>query len=303
MRGRKRRNDKYLMAALLFCYYIVLALWQRSIFGSFFFYADLVLCAALAIVLFMERFRLPLKLAMCAHSALILVQEISALGEAGTVLPLLISIAGILFALLMLLAALAPRQLPERPFMWLLGGTALFLVLSPYILSISLSANFSIVYLYVLPRYAALLLLAQFQLRPAAQCRGRSALRNSPADIGHLLFLSFITLGVYRIAWLHRLCEDMAVIKGERGSVMRETLCLRFVPFYGAYWYYSYCMPRLDSAAARCGAPATNDPRLYLLFSIPGLGIINQVLLQQELNAIAAKRYALPLRPLKSRAA
>jgi len=299
MRNRKRRNDAFLPAALLLIYHILAELVLGRI------HLALVFSALTALILFREHFDGLLNLSALALCAYSLVMTAMAFGKA-TPLELLIRLFDAFFSILLLLGILLPSVLPVKPYLCIMGIIGLGASILPQFLEdpVLLNGFFPPRLLLVLNLlspllyYGGLVCLASCFLEPLIPFRSRGSLINSPADPGRMLLLSFVTLGLYRLIWNYRLCTDVGILKGQRSTALRDSLCLYFVPFYGAYWYYVHAVPRLRNAKASLGQELQNEPFLYLLFSLPGLGLVNQVLLQQELNGLALEHYM--VNPVKS---
>lgn len=95
------------------------------------------------------------------------------------------------------------------------------------------------------------------------------------------VIFTIITCGLYNIYWMYALTEDMGTLTRDETFSGGKALILTIVTcgIYGVYWYYKmgHQMPLLRSSAEDQGI-------LYLLLGLFGLGIVNMVLIQEEIN-------------------
>ena len=108
------------------------------------------------------------------------------------------------------------------------------------------------------------------------------------------IILSIVTCGIYGIYWFIVLTDDVqAAAKDDRiasgGVAFLYTLLTCGI--YGIYWAYK--MGELMAKAQEDrGMTVKNNAILYLVLELFGLGIIDYVLIQNDLNEIARKEVA-----------
>lgn len=109
-------------------------------------------------------------------------------------------------------------------------------------------------------------------------------------NIAKCLILSIVTCGIYGIVWFIRLVDDLntaAQTPEESNGVTVFLLGLVTCGIYYFYWFYK-AGDKVNKIKALCGCPSADSSVLYLLLAIFGLGIVNYVLIQSELNKVAA---------------
>lgn len=109
--------------------------------------------------------------------------------------------------------------------------------------------------------------------------------RVNKRDILTTILLSIVTCGIYGIVWFVMLTDDCGKASGDK-SITGITSILFTILTCGIYYYYwSYQMgKRIATAQSKRNLPVTDNSTLYLVLSILGLGIINEVLIQTDLN-------------------
>lgn len=109
-------------------------------------------------------------------------------------------------------------------------------------------------------------------------------------SIAKCLILTIVTFGLYGIYWFVKLVDDLNVAAQtpeESGGVTVFLLGLVTCGIYIFYWYYK-AGDKVNKVKALSGQPSGDSAILYLLLGIFGLGIVNYVLIQSELNKVAA---------------
>ena len=109
-------------------------------------------------------------------------------------------------------------------------------------------------------------------------------------NIAKCLILTIVTCGIYGIIWFINLVDDLnkaAQTPEESNGVTVFILGLVTCGIYYIYWYYK-AGDKVNKIKNICGLPASDLSILYLLLGVFGLGIVNYVLIQTELNKVAA---------------
>ena len=102
------------------------------------------------------------------------------------------------------------------------------------------------------------------------------------------IFLSIITLGIYKIFWECLLIANTRAIKKGKLSYTAEILCILFVPFYSLYWWFARGKI-VKEEFAKHGYLAVGNPVLYLILSIFGLDIVSMSIMQHDFNSLASE--------------
>lgn len=109
-------------------------------------------------------------------------------------------------------------------------------------------------------------------------------------NIAKCLVLTILTCGFYGIYWFVKLVDDLNIAaqeSEESSGVTVFLLGLVTCGIYIFYWYYK-AGDKVNKVKALSGQPSGDSAILYLLLGIFGLGIVNYVLIQSELNKVAA---------------
>ena len=110
-------------------------------------------------------------------------------------------------------------------------------------------------------------------------------------DIVVSIILSLVTCGIYSIYWFVVLTDEVKAAADDQNfqsGVVAFLLTLITCGIYGLYWAYQ--MGKLmEKAQQNNNLPAKDNSVLYLVLDLFGLGIVDQILIQNDLNAIAEK--------------
>lgn len=102
------------------------------------------------------------------------------------------------------------------------------------------------------------------------------------------VILSFVTFGICGIIWLINMTDDtntLAHPEKPTSGLMTFILTLVTCGIYG--WIWAYRMGGyLDIALAENGQPTRDRAVLYLVLQILGLGFVNYILMQMDLNSM-----------------
>lgn len=103
------------------------------------------------------------------------------------------------------------------------------------------------------------------------------------------VILSVITLGIFYIIWLYRICKKIRIIEKRDTSCGVELICILIVPFYVLYWYYTRAKIMSEAAEANYNVHVDSNEVVYLVLTLCGLGIVATILMQSELNGFVEK--------------
>ena len=112
-------------------------------------------------------------------------------------------------------------------------------------------------------------------------------------DIFAVLVLTVITCGIYFLFWLYDTSEQLRNHLDDQSVNPGLDLLLSMICFpYTIYWFYK-TSKLINRAELYAGLPPNNDTILLVLLDFVGFGIISQLMIQNQLNAIA-DRYQMP---------
>lgn len=118
-------------------------------------------------------------------------------------------------------------------------------------------------------------------------------------NIGTSVILSIVTCGIYGIIWGYKMAKEAVSVKDEKDDGLLEAILMIFLPFIGAYLaekkFYEGCQAK--------GIAKEDRSIIYLILGLVGLGIVDFILLQSDLNTVAdavpaaAPTYTAPAQP------
>lgn len=108
-------------------------------------------------------------------------------------------------------------------------------------------------------------------------------------NIAICIILTFVTCGIYGIYWFIKLVDDLNVAAQTPEDTNGITVFLLGLVTCGIFYFYWYYKAgdKVNRVKKFCGYPSGDSEILYLLLGIFGLGIVNYVLIQTELNKVA----------------
>lgn len=109
--------------------------------------------------------------------------------------------------------------------------------------------------------------------------------------IGLSVFLSIITCGIYGIVWMASLVKNIHRIQNKSDSIVKEMLCLIFVPIYPIIWWYTRG-ESVKESFGEYGLTAKGNGTVYLILAIFGLSIVSQGIMQSDFNSFEAKTFS-----------
>lgn len=107
-------------------------------------------------------------------------------------------------------------------------------------------------------------------------------------DVLITILLSVVTCGIYGIVWFYWITEDCGKASGDKSITGVASILLTLVTcgIYSFYWNYQMGK-RIATAQSKRNLPVNDNSVLYLILSLLGLGIVNYVLIQTDLNRLA----------------
>ena len=108
-------------------------------------------------------------------------------------------------------------------------------------------------------------------------------------EIAVAIILSIVTCGIYGIYWFIVLTDDVKAASEDnnfQSGGIAFLLTLVTCGIYGIYWAYK--MGELMKVAqSKRNLPVKDNSVLYLILALLGLGLIDYIMIQSDLNAIA----------------
>lgn len=109
-------------------------------------------------------------------------------------------------------------------------------------------------------------------------------------NIALCLILTIVTCGIYGIYWFIKIVDDLNVASQSNEDTNGVTVFLLGLVtcgIYSLYWFYK-AGEKVNKVRAFNGRAAGDLSLLYLFLAIFSFGIVNYVLIQSELNNVAA---------------
>ncbi len=103
------------------------------------------------------------------------------------------------------------------------------------------------------------------------------------------IILSLVTCGIYGLYWLICMTDESNSLSDANKTAsggMTILLILVTCGLYSIYWYYSMGK-KLHEAGIKYGRDVTDNSVIYLVLGLVGLGIVSQVMIQNDLNKFA----------------
>ncbi len=104
-------------------------------------------------------------------------------------------------------------------------------------------------------------------------------------SIGLCVLLSFVTCGIYGLYWMS--CINSAArtanpAEWDKGFLTVFLLSIITCGIYGLYWFY-----KMGKSFA--GPTGTDNSVLYLVLALFGLGLVNYIIMQDQINKLFPK--------------
>ena len=108
-------------------------------------------------------------------------------------------------------------------------------------------------------------------------------------EIALAIVLSLVTCGIYGIYWFIKITDDAKLAADDtnfQSGGVAFLLTLVTFGIYGIYWAYKMG-ELMKTAQQKHNLPVKDNAVLYLVLALIGLGIVDYILIQSDLNAIA----------------
>ncbi|MGX7195307.1 DUF4234 domain-containing protein [Enterococcus olivae] len=103
-----------------------------------------------------------------------------------------------------------------------------------------------------------------------------------------VLFLAFITCGIYSFFWMYQVTKELNEYTGDHRTNPSLVIVFVFLTFglYMFYWWYRINQLMME-AQFKTGYNVISDNKLlFLLFTVFGVSFINMAILQSDLNTL-----------------
>lgn len=148
--------------------------------------------------------------------------------------------------------------------------------------------------LYVLSSFVMAVLIAAFAMfllssvedykeKPLKKITGES-INFARRNVGSCIILTILTLGIFGIVWLTKICKDLNRLHGDENPVGSEVLLYLLVPFYSVYWGYAKGKQMYDDSKKR-GGNLTNRKFVYLFMNLLFMQLFTLGFIQTQLNS------------------
>lgn len=108
------------------------------------------------------------------------------------------------------------------------------------------------------------------------------------------IILSFVTCGIYAIYWMVCINNDVDAVSNNqnpRNAVVVILLSIVTCGIYEMYWWYQNGQ-FIEQAGKDKNVQTSSNAILFLILAIFGLGIVNYIIAQVDLNKFAAPKAA-----------
>ncbi len=97
------------------------------------------------------------------------------------------------------------------------------------------------------------------------------------------IILSVVTCGIYGIYWAICIAREAVSVKDPSDNALLEIICMLFLSFLGFY----LTEKKLSEGCEAQGIPHKDNSIIYLVLGLVGLGIVNFIMMQNDLNKLA----------------
>ncbi len=103
-------------------------------------------------------------------------------------------------------------------------------------------------------------------------------------NVGSCVILTILTLGIFGIIWLTKICKDLNRLHGDENPVGAEVLLNLLVPFYSVYWVYTKGKQMYEDSKKR-GGNLTDRKFIYLIMNLLFMQLFTLGFIQTQLNS------------------
>ncbi len=112
-------------------------------------------------------------------------------------------------------------------------------------------------------------------------------------SLGTCIVLTLVTCGIYGIIWAIKMAKDAVKVKDVNDDGTLEAVLCVFLPFIGFF----LAEKKFAEGCQAAGIPHSDNSILYLILGLFGLGIVDYIMMQSELNKIADAGYVFGAAP------
>lgn len=148
-------------------------------------------------------------------------------------------------------------------------------------------------YMYSLSGFVQAALMALFAMfllsavedyeeKPLSKITGESV-HFARRNVSSCVVLTIVTLGIFGIVWLVKVCKDLRKLHGDENPVGSEILLYLFVPFYSVYWGYAKGKQMYEDSKKR-GGNITDRKYIYFFMNLLFMQLFTLGFIQVQLN-------------------
>lgn len=132
-----------------------------------------------------------------------------------------------------------------------------------------------------------LLAMEDFEDKPLKKIRGEK-IGFARRNVGSCVILTIMTLGIFGIVWLVKICKDLRRLHGDENPVGGEVLLYTLVPFYSVYWAYDKGKQMFEDSQKR-GGNLTDRKYIYMFMNIIFMQLFTLGFIQTQLNSYQSR--------------
>ena len=159
---------------------------------------------------------------------------------------------------------------------------SIMLIFHSYVLT-----SFVFTILGVLLAMFVLLGMEDFEEKPLKKIRGEK-IGFARRNVGSCVILTIMTLGIFGIVWLVKICKDLRRLHGDENPVGGEVLLYTLVPFYSVYWAYDKGKQMFEDSQKR-GGNLTDRKYIYMFMNIIFMQLFTLGFIQTQLNSYQSR--------------
>lgn len=125
--------------------------------------------------------------------------------------------------------------------------------------------------------------IEDFEDKPLKKIRGEE-IGFPRRNVGSCVILTLMTLGIFGIVWLVKICKDLRRLHGDENPVGGEVLLFLLVPFYSVYWAYDKGKQMYEDSKRR-GGNLTDRKYVYMFMNLLFMQLFTLGFIQTQLNS------------------
>lgn len=143
--------------------------------------------------------------------------------------------------------------------------------------------SFMVTILGILLAMLVLLGMEDYEDKPLKKITGEP-IGFARRNVGSCVILTIMTLGIFGIIWLVKICKDLRRLHGDENPVGGEVLLYVLVPFYSVYWAYDKGKQMHEDSKKR-GGNLTDRKYIYAFMNLLFMQLFTLGFMQTQLNS------------------